>query len=216
MTETETRVEANGLPDPTVCLDFSNTLNGSRAEPKENLHAYPDLVAWSRSAGLVDERAADGLLTAAERDPAGAAATFDRAIALREAIFRIFSALAGGRATDPADLARLNAALATALGHLQVAPTPGGFGWTWRIDDGDPSLDRPLWPLARAAADLLTGDQGGRVRECASSTCDWLFMDQSRNHSRRWCDMADCGNRAKARRHYARQRAARAAHESGS
>ena len=212
MTETETRVEANGLPDPTVCLDFSNTLNGSRAEPKENLHAYADLVAWSRSAGLVDEREAGGLLAAAERDPARAAATFERAIALREAIFRIFSAVAGGRATDPADLARLNAALATAQRRLRLAPAPAGFAWTWQVDGHDPPLDRPLWPLARAAADLLTGDRADRVRECDSPTCDWLFMDQSRNRSRRWCDMADCGNRAKARRHYARQRAAHASH----
>jgi predicted RNA-binding Zn ribbon-like protein len=213
MTETETRLEANGLPDPTACLDFANTLNGSRAEPKETLHGYADLVAWSRSAGLVDGRAADGLLAVAERDPAGAAATFDRAIALREAIFRLFAAVAGGRATDPADLATLNAALATALGQLQVEPTPAGFAWTWRGDDGAPPLERPLWPLAWAAADLLAGDQAGRVRTCASPTCDWLFIDHSRNRSRRWCDMADCGNRAKARRHYARQRAARTAGE---
>jgi predicted RNA-binding Zn ribbon-like protein len=67
-------------------------------------------------------------------------------------------------------------------------------------------MDQMLWPVARSAAELLTSERAGRVRECASETCSWLFLDGSRNGRRKWCDMASCGNRAKARRYYARHR----------
>jgi predicted RNA-binding Zn ribbon-like protein len=73
-----------------------------------------------------------------------------------------------------------------------------------------PPLDRPLWTLARAAGDLLTGPELARVRRCGSATCASMFLDTSRNGSRRWCDMETCGNRAKARRHYSRARGAAA------
>jgi predicted RNA-binding Zn ribbon-like protein len=68
-------------------------------------------------------------------------------------------------------------------------------------------LELPLWILARSAADLLTSEQHAYVRQCASEECTWLFIDRSKNHSRRWCDMGDCGNREKARRLRARKRA---------
>ena len=73
--------------------------------------------------------------------------------------------------------------------------------------DDEGALDRPLWPVLRSAAALLTSDDIARIRECAAERCAWLFIDHSRNRSRRWCDMRDCGNRAKARRHYARAKA---------
>ncbi|MBN1859137.1 CGNR zinc finger domain-containing protein [Candidatus Bipolaricaulota bacterium] len=80
------------------------------------------------------------------------------------------------------------------------------FQWGW--SDAEDQLEWPVWILARSAADLLTSDERDRVRRCAGPDCGWLFVDISRNHSRRWCDMADCGNRAKARRSYARKRQA--------
>jgi predicted RNA-binding Zn ribbon-like protein len=63
-----------------------------------------------------------------------------------------------------------------------------------------------LWPIVDAAADLLVRGEPERIKTCGSATCGWLFLDLSRNRSRRWCDMKDCGNRAKARRHYARRK----------
>jgi predicted RNA-binding Zn ribbon-like protein len=91
--------------------------------------------------------------------------------------------------------------------QLEIRKEEAGFGWAW----GGPAqaLDRPLWPIARSAAELLTSDDLGCIRECASETCSWLFMDCSRNQRRRWCDMSTCGNRAKARRHYRRRQKAR-------
>jgi predicted RNA-binding Zn ribbon-like protein len=91
------------------------------------------------------------------------------------------------------------------LTHLRVTPAKTGFTWTWHNEPG--ALDVMLWPVVQSAGELLTSAQIVQVRECAGDTCSWLFLDTSKNHSRRWCDMKDCGNRAKAKRHYARSRA---------
>ena len=194
-----------------LCLDFANTAGSHASEhPSESLESYADLVAWSRQAGILSDDEAQHLLREAQRRPAEAAAVLDQARALREVIYHVFSAVAAGRAPAAADLGALNAALSVALARLCVAPTGDGFAWTWTGDAN--VLDRMLWPIARSAADLLTSETLPRVRECAAHPCGWLFVDMSRNHSRRWCDMQDCGNRAKARRHYQRKRAASSPH----
>jgi predicted RNA-binding Zn ribbon-like protein len=87
---------------------------------------------------------------------------------------------------------------------VRVIRNESGFTWGW--DKQSDALDRMLWPVARSAADLLTSDHLNRVHQCGGKDCTWLFVDTSRNHSRQWCDMGDCGNRAKARRFYQRTR----------
>jgi len=189
-----------------LCLDFVNTVSWrTRAQPTERLTSYADLVAWSQGAGVVTEHTAQRLLEGATRHPASAAAAFKRAIALREAIYRIFSAVAGGRAPELADVATLNDTLSETASRLQLAWSAGGFAWDW-AGDGD-SLEPMLWPVARSAAELLTASESKRVGVCPGEGCGWLFFDTSKNRSRRWCAMEDCGNRAKARRHYRRSRA---------
>jgi len=84
-----------------------------------------------------------------------------------------------------------------------MVPTDGA--WRWEFVDGE-ELDSMLWPIVRDAAELLTSRDFDRVTECSGSDCTWLFADKSRNRSRRWCDMAECGNRSKARRFYRRQK----------
>jgi predicted RNA-binding Zn ribbon-like protein len=128
---------------------------------------------------------------------------FARALRLREAIFRIFVAVIADASPAAADLERLNDELALALPHLRIVPDEHGFDY--RFDAADGALDRPLWPVARSASELLATGDLGRVKRCTSDECDWLFVDLSKNRSRRWCDMRDCGNRAKARRYYRRQ-----------
>ena len=124
---------------------------------------------------------------------------------LREALYRIFTAHADGRDPAAEDLALLNRALALAMPHLQLSARAGTFAWEWDEDALD--LHRLLWPVARSAADLLTSDDLVRVRECAGEHCNWLFIDRSKNNSRRWCDMQDCGNVAKVRRYRSRKQA---------
>ncbi len=190
-----------------LCLDFANTA-GWRSQPEHAgvLRDYEDLIAWARHAGALDARQGRSLLKRAAAEPTRARAVHEQAVSLREALYRVFSSLAAARAAEPVDLARINGAVADAYRHLRLAPSGGGFVWDWHEADG--ALELPIWIVARSAADLLVSEDLKRVRECAGEKCDWLFLDASRNRSRRWCDMAACGNRAKAQRNYARKRGA--------
>jgi len=184
-----------------LCLDFANTVDWHASDhPREWLTGFSDLAAWSRHAGALTEGQARSLVRAAESGAEEAASVLERAITLREALYRIFSAIAARRSVEPADLATLNTALATALMHLRVIPADEGFTWDWAAGQGE--LDRMLWPVAWSAARLLTSKDLDRVRECPGDGCGWLFLDTSKNRTRKWCSMESCGNRAKARRHY--------------
>jgi predicted RNA-binding Zn ribbon-like protein len=104
---------------------------------------------------------------------------------------------------NPDDLAVLNDVLSGALPYMVVTPTWDGFAWDW-IDRPD-DFDQILWPVARSVSELLTSPHLDRVRKCADDRgCGYLFLDKSKNRSRRWCSMGSCGNRAKAQRHYER------------
>ncbi len=129
----------------------------------------------------------------------------EKVIRLREALFEIFSALAEHRAIPGDALALLNAALEESAAHGRIVHTSRRFAWQWIGTEN--YLDSVLWPVARAAAELLTSEEIAKVRICASDKCAWLFLDQTKNHRRRWCDMKTCGNRVKAQRHYQRVRA---------
>jgi predicted RNA-binding Zn ribbon-like protein len=194
-----------------VCLDFTNTVGGKRGlSTREYLNSYADFVSWCRQAGLLNESTADALRRSAARHADEAGAALRRAIALREAIYRIFAALASGKSPQAADLDHLNAELATHHGRLQVASSKKGFNWIWA--DANEALDQPLGPIARAASDLLTSPPLlEQVRRCEGDTCGWLFVDSTKNHSRRWCVMSDCGNVAKVRRFRMKNRRARSA-----
>jgi len=187
-----------------LCLDFANSW-GDRGRPEtDRLRSYADLLAFARQAGSVAAARLDGLEALAARAHRRATAGLARALELRESLYRIFSAGAAGRTVAPADLARLNAELAGAFRGARLAASGDDFSWRW---DGEPSdLSEPLRPIARSAAELLTSAELGRVRECAGADCTWLFLDARRAGSRRWCSMASCGNRAKARRFYRRHR----------
>jgi predicted RNA-binding Zn ribbon-like protein len=205
MPDPETTAATLKLLGGRVCLDFANTVDWHASDhPHEFLTGYADLVAWSEHAGALSAPQAQALLREAQRRPADAAATHRGALALREALYRLFSTLAQGRDAAEGDLAELHDALTRALPQLRLARLGGRLAWTWA--ENPRALDRMLWPIAWSAATLLTSDELDRVRQCAGEGCGWLFVDQSRNHSRRWCAMEDCGNRAKARRHYARRR----------
>jgi predicted RNA-binding Zn ribbon-like protein len=189
-----------------LCLDLANTVDERpAAEPRELLPRYEDLVAWGLQSGAIDGPTARSLRRAAQRRPQTAARALQRARSVREAIFGIFSALAGRRAPPAPAVGRLNAALAAALAGRRLARRAGGFTWDW-TGHVAPDLDRVLWPAVVSAAELLTSGGSDRVRECASDRCAWLFLDRSKNRSRRWCDMTVCGNRTKARRYYERAR----------
>ena len=188
-------------------LDFTNTISRRRVpeESRDRLIDYGRLVSWGRQAGVISERDEKRLRSAGEARPRAAVAALRRAVALREAMFSVFAASARGDRVPKEPLDALNAALPDALAALRVGPD--GDRFTWRFAHDDAELVPMLSPVLRAAAELLTSEDLVRVRECDSETCFWLFLDQSRNGTRRWCDMKSCGNRAKARRHYLKEKA---------
>ena len=188
-----------------LCLDFCNTASDREGTPVDRLHDYADLVGWAWRAGVLNAEEASRLRRSATRNPTAALAVLTRALALREGMHGIFSALASGRTPRLAQLELLNDELASALSRSQVVATDAGFAWVW--SEGGRALDCMLWPIARSAADLLTSSERLAIRECRGQGCGRLFLDTSRNRTRVWCDMKVCGNRAKARRHHERLRA---------
>lgn len=187
------------------CLAFANTL-GDRLDPQptEGLEEYADLVAFSEQTGQLPSDTAVQLRNLGQEKPSAARDVLVRARAVRETIYTIFSAVAAGNQPDAAALDALNEELGVAMAQSRVLPGPNGVEWTWASDPL--RLDRPLWPVVRSAAELLTSGEEDRIRECAAHDCGWLFFDESRNRTRRWCSMQTCGNRAKVDRFRARRR----------
>jgi len=186
----------------SLCLDYVNGVAARLESPADPVVGYSDLVAWAVQAGILAPSQGQRLLERAHREPARAAETVRRAAQLREAIYLACSRMAGGRTPREGELGAINRHLAEALPHLRLRQAEERCRWEWLVPEG--TMDQMLWPVARSAAELLTSERVGRVRECASETCSWLFLDGSRNGRRKWCDMASCGNRAKARRYYER------------
>jgi predicted RNA-binding Zn ribbon-like protein len=205
LVETERLLTDHDRDGGHLALNFVNSLGGLRdREPKtsdELLHDYGDLLTWARFMGTLDDEAAERLARRARRRPAEADATLQRALELRALLDRTFRSLAEGGQPARADLDTLRDEAAAAIANGELEAGDAGFHWGWPDTD---ALEAPLWPLSCAAVELLTDGPLARLRACAR--CRWLFLDESKNRSRRWCSMEGCGNRVKMRRHYARQR----------
>lgn len=211
----ETRTRFGGAETPSgyrfeitgghLALDLANTVDvRPTAEPIELLRDWDRLIEWGEQAGAMDAATARRLVRDGARRPEEALAVLRRVRFVREALHGLFRAVADGAPLPQAELAVLNDALPLSLSRLRLARQDRACTWIWAHPDG--SLDVMLPPVIRAAAELLADPRHlARVRACeASDRCGWLFLDTSRNRSRRWCDMSVCGNREKARRHYAR------------
>jgi predicted RNA-binding Zn ribbon-like protein len=175
-----------------LCLDFVNTVGGWRSGRvlEDKLQTYADLIRWAELAGMEIARPSSA-------EPRQAAKVLGRALALRLAIHRLLNRLLDQRNPSLADLSVLKTELAIARKHQELSVERGKFRWAW--DDGK-ALDSVLWRVSQSAADLLTSPILARVRRCPGENCGWIFLDRTRNHSRNWCDMKDCGNLAKVRR----------------
>ena len=185
-------------------LEFTNTVNDHASEnPGETLFKYEDLLAWAKKVGLLYEEQIENLTRKAAGQPKAAAIVFARSMQLREAIYRIFVAQAKEKSPADEDLAILNSVLANLTSGAQVLHRAGRFAWQWNLDQD--ALEAPLGTIALSAVDLMTSEHYQWVGQCADEDgCGWLFVDTSKNHSRRWCDINDCGNRAKQRRYQKR------------
>ncbi|MBW8725690.1 MAG: CGNR zinc finger domain-containing protein [Inquilinus limosus] len=187
----------------SLSLDFVNTeaWRGDVPQRGERLTGYGEIALWAGHVGILDRAGVRRLMQEALLRPDAAADVLATALRLRDALGRILTAPVK---TSAEDLAVLNAVLARAPTRTGLAASKSGFAWT--MTETDP-LEQPLWPVVWDAAELLVSGRAERVGCCSDPDCAWVFLDTSRNRSRRWCSMADCGNRNKARRHYQRARA---------
>ena len=203
MNEPKEAVEAFDFVSNRLCLDFSNTLHDrSTSMPRDHFSTYSDLARWSQAAGILQPEETQILLEEAAGHPAEAAQVLQEAIALRETMYRIFSAIVREETPELVDLQVLNAAYAEAMSKACVVLKGDGFVWDW--DGKETALERMVWDIVRSAVELLVSAELPLLHECAAEDCGWLFLDTSKNHSRRWCDMKSCGNRAKVGKHYER------------
>ena len=192
-------------------LDLVNTAERGGGERRDHLTDPPALLCWAARAGLVEDGEARAAADSWERDPASAGAALAATRALREALHLALLAAIGIEPPDPAALERLRERWIAALGRSRLAPDPGRTTAARLVVGTEPAMliaDR----AAVGAVELLRGPDLARLRRCPPEAggCGWLFLDRSRNGSRRWCRMADCGTTVKARRLTERRRAARA------
>ena len=188
-----------------AALDFANSVDHRfKDAPRDALQSFADLVNWQVKAGLMPRGRAEAFVNGAAAHPRLSNTALETGLALREAIYRIFRNVAHRKSPDPIDLSVLNEVLAALRGNQRLHIARGAVGWDWEFDPARPVT--VLGPVADAAAQLLTSDRLDRVKECpAPDGCGWLFLDTSRNRSRHWCSMRDCGNVAKVRRHRKRK-----------
>jgi predicted RNA-binding Zn ribbon-like protein len=186
-----------------LCLDFVNTLAWRKAAtPEERMPSPEALLAWCVGAEIAGRGLAAELRRRWRARPSQALALHRRAVELREAIYRIFCARIRGDGAPEDAIGVLNATLAAAPRTGLVAKK-GKLVWRLPADPESQLLSAIAW----FGADLIAGARAGRVRQCEDDRgCGWLFLDESRAGTRRWCSMGNCGNRAKARRHYLRQK----------
>jgi predicted RNA-binding Zn ribbon-like protein len=191
-----------------LCLDFVNTVGGRVSRRtgghlrdyadgvvQDRIAGYEDLLAWSRLAGSIPKNEASRLRRRAALHPRDAAAALARAVDLREALYRIFKSCVEGWPPRQSDIDTLRAELSIARSHERLARSAGNFVWLW--EDQRHPLDRVLWPVSRSAADMLTSADLSRIRQCERRDCGGIFLDTTRNRSRRWCDLCSCGRMPK-------------------
>ena len=192
-----------------VCLDFVNTLDNRPTQPKDLLNRYVDLLYFGQDTGILTEAQVNHFIERSYFAPDVAAETLRSAVEMREAMYGVFSAIVNKQPVPRPALAQLNGKIQYAAEHARLVQKNGRFVWEFdALTPPDRIFDPVLWPIARSGADLLASDQLEFVRACSSKTCQWLFLDTSKNHRRQWCSMKQCGNRAKARRFYVRQKRA--------
>lgn len=187
------------------CLDFANTVTGrTSTEYQDGLASYDDILEWASVTGMLDGNILRKLSAKAKSVPDMARRGHRRARRFRDAIYDVFSAIAAGDEPARAAMDRLNSKTFRILSQTEFRRSRDRYTRQWTA--ADDALERILWPVAWSVFELLNSDEVLLVRECANPECHWLFIDRSPNRRRRWCDMRQCGNVMKARRHYRRRK----------
>jgi predicted RNA-binding Zn ribbon-like protein len=197
---TESRAGRLSLIGGVLALDFANTASGrDGAQAVEHLQRPEHVVDWALHARSIDAATAQRCRAAVERSAAAAKQVLRDALVLRDAVYRIGTAIAREEAPSRLDLGILKMFAADSISSTELAPErENGY----RFDFSAGPVESALFgPVAWSAVELLATGDFGRVKRCPGHGCGWLFFDKSKNNSRRWCDMAVCGNRSKVQRH---------------
>lgn len=187
-------------------LDFVNTVDwdGEMPADGERLVDYEAVLDWAIARGTMEKRVAGKLAALARQDPGAAGRAHAAVIRARSALHRVMRETAEAGKPSRAAIDGFNRLLRSALAHATINPRGGAARWTWEGAEQD--LSSPLWPVLWSAAELLASAEASLIRECSADKCGWMYVDRSRPGNRKWCEMETCGNRAKARRYYARSR----------
>jgi predicted RNA-binding Zn ribbon-like protein len=184
-----------------LCLDFINTIHDyAAADPREELNTFEDFVEFVKQADAIPDRQASSLVRRAAGRQKEASRALSVAREFRGALFRALSAMIARKEPADSDWKILNRQISNVYRNAFLRKKGADVQWAWA--DEKAGLESVLWPIVRSAAELMASEKKSMVHECLSDTCTWLFLDVSKNHTRRWCDMKKCGNRAKWRRHY--------------
>lgn len=199
----ERSIETLSLDGGWLCLNFTNTVHDrTNEDPFEYLSTYSHMVDWTVKVEVLSLSEAKQLKSIAKNNPKKAGQALSTIIEARKGLYHLFWAITRDESPDGKTQAAFNELLENAMSQLKIRiedELEVSHEWKDKTD-----LIYPLYPIVKSAYDLLTSDQLGRVKECGA--CGWLFLDQSKNRSRKWCSMENCGSNVKAKRYYHRNK----------
>ena len=191
-----------------LCLDFVNSVGGreeleEKPYPeniivKDKLENFNDFITWGKDIGIITEAERKYLLNLNSSEKKETEITFKRAIELRESLFKIIYDVINNKEPDEKMIQILNREYSIANENRKLVYMNNKIEWQFSRDPFKP--DYLIWVIAESVVKLLSSEVISRVKICAGDDCGWLFLDTSKNKSRQWCDMKDCGNVAKVRR----------------
>ena len=202
MTEFVRNLETLEPVGGVLCLDFVNTIN-SRLNPEHDyLMNYSDLTGWANNVGILSPAQSNRLQKRAKENTEATEEIVSTARRIRELLYSLFSNTAKKSELDKKDMEKFMAAYGESISRGYLMKQENHYTTTWKVDE---ALETLLWPIIYSAGELLLSDELCQVKECPG--CGWLFLDTSKNQSRRWCSMNTCGVRDKMRRYHKKQRA---------
>jgi predicted RNA-binding Zn ribbon-like protein len=195
-------LETLELVGGALCLDFVNTIN-SRLNPEHDyLMQYSDLLGWANKLGVLSPAQSQRLQKRSRQNMHEAENTLLAARTLRDLLYRLFSRAAAGSEPEKKDMEVFGVFYGESIARGHFTRQGTHYGTTWNVEE---TLDAVLWPIIHTAGELLLSEELAQVKECPG--CGWLFLDTSKNQSRRWCSMNTCGARDKMRRYHKKKSA---------
>lgn len=196
-------IKCLSLDGNCLCFNFINTVH-SRAEGEEffeYLSSYEKLVEWCRRVEVMPPKRIQSLAGIADAHPGKAKKALANILDAREMLYRFFSDIAAGKPVSKDELNSFNEQLSGAMKNLRFVSDDDELELDWEETS---DLKEPLWRVMKSAHDILTGEDFDRIKECEA--CGWVFLDESKNKSRRWCSMESCGSIHKAKKYYHRKK----------